>query len=133
MSGIIGLLIYVVSGLCSLLCCVLFWGVVIWGIMFLVKKSRSSGEAEVEDGSEAGASSDDAPEEETQKVPDEVPVKAEMEAEAASEEKAAVPDPAAESAEKQPAEDAKKVEKPPKNPKAAGQTIIAFDDDDEDF
>jgi len=108
---------------CSSLCCIIVFVVIGAGIFLLLKKSKasedSSGAVPEPSLEDVNPSMDDSisPEEETAKVEA-------VEPEIASQD---TPVQEATPSSEQPAP------LPPVSPKGAGQTIIAFDDDDEDF
>ena len=106
---------WLIGPCCSLLCCLVFTVAIIGGIVFVLKK-RSEGD-------EAADVSNEVDAEETQKISDVDAGENQAESAAPADEEVATP-----KAVEEPAP-----EPPPVSPKAAGQTIIAFDDDDEDF
>ena len=117
-----GALIQIVFSLCCLLGCLLVGVGILVGIVMLLKRSGGTEDAEA-DVDMAPDDGDDpeevSPEEETQQVPDDLGNEPPVESEPSSNDSEV--------------DSAPPVEPPPVSPKAAGQTIIAFDDDDEDF
>ena len=118
-----GGLISIVMWLCCLLGCLAVGIAIIVGIVVILKRSKGTDADDVtptvndvESEPDEGPAEDVSPEEDTQQVP---------------EVDEAAPAPATEVKEEAPEPPA--AEAAPVNPKAAGQTIIAFDDDDEDF
>ena len=111
-----GILSYLFSLCCGVFCCLIVLLAIGGGIVFLLKRNKSTEVGEDEVSSEAPE--DEVPEDETTHKIDE-----NLSAESV--------DTTGES-EVSESKDAS-VQEPVVNPKAAGQTIIAFDDDDEDF
>tara|TARA_Y100000589_G_C26571509_1_gene394692 strand:- start:11 stop:379 length:369 start_codon:yes stop_codon:yes gene_type:complete len=118
-----GGLISIVMWLCCLLGCLAVGIAIIIGIVVILKRSKGTDADDVappandvESQPDESPEEDASPEEDTQQVP---------------EVGEASPTPSAEVKEEVPEPPA--AEAAPVNPKAAGQTIIAFDDDDEDF
>ena len=126
-SGLFSIVIW----LCCLLSCLVFGLAIIIGIVLLIKRSTGSNEeASVETSDDVDSGDGDvSPEEETQQIPDDV-----LEPSAPEAVEPAEGNDAPDSASDEPVEsDEPAKDAAPANPKAAGQTIIAFDDDDEDF
>ena len=116
---------FICSLFCSILCCIIFFGAIGGGIFFLLKQNKTQDTVK-----------DAPPTADTKEQDEDIEEPVQPEEETAKVD-AVTSEPAAEESSTPADADAGTVEEPapvpPTSPKAAGQTIIAFDDDDEDF